>query len=54
MIEVGDLVTIKQSFSQKLIGKTAIVLRCFPWNARIKILHTGEIDEYGLSKLEKL
>ncbi len=54
MIEVGDLVTIKQSFSQKLIGKMAIVLQRYPWNARIKILHTGEIEEYGLSKLEKL
>ena len=54
MIEVGDLVIIKQSFSQKLIGKTAIILRRFPWNARVKILHTGEIDEYAFSKLEKL
>lgn len=54
MIQVGDLVLIKQSFNQKLIDKTAIVLRCFPWNARVKILHTGEIGEYGLSKLEKL
>ena len=54
MLEVGDLVKIKRSFSQKLIGKIAIVLRCYPWNAKIKILHTGEIEEYALSKLEKL
>ena len=54
MIEVGDLVIIRQSFSKKLIGKMAIVLRRYPWNARVKILHTGQIDEYGFSKLEKL
>ena len=54
MIEVGDLVRIKQSFSQKRIGKLALVLMCSPYGARIKILHSGDIDEWSLSKLEKL
>ncbi len=54
MIEVGDLVRIRLSFSRKLIGKMALVVHRNSWNAKIHILETGEQDSYALSKLEKL
>tara|TARA_R100001509_G_C4815879_1_gene198029 strand:+ start:63 stop:230 length:168 start_codon:yes stop_codon:yes gene_type:complete len=55
MIEVGDLVRIKMSFSRQLIGKMALVIESRDaWNAKIQILETGEQDSYALSKLEKL
>jgi hypothetical protein len=54
MIQVGDLVKIRESFSRKVIGKMALVTARTAWNARIHILETGEQDSYALSKLEKL
>ena len=52
-MQVGDLVKIKTSFSQKAIGKKAIVVkRWCHWNATIMILDTGERKEYDTRKLE--
>jgi len=54
MIEVGDLVMIRQSFNREVIGKMALVTGRTAWNAQIQILQTGKQDSYALSKLEKL
>ena len=54
-MQVGDLVRIRQSFSQKKIGKLAIVVErwCYV-NATIQIIDTGESQEYDIRKLEIL
>ena len=52
-MQVGDLVRIKTSFSQKSIGKMAIIVeRYCVWNATIFIINTGEKEEYDVRKLE--
>lgn len=52
-MKVGDLVKIKTSFSQKAIGKKAIVVeRWCHWNATILILDTGKRERYDTRKLE--
>jgi hypothetical protein len=52
-MQVGDLVKIRMSFSQKTIGKLAIVVeKSNPWNATIFIMDTGKREEYDVRKLE--
>jgi hypothetical protein len=52
-MQVGDLVKIRRSFSQKSIGKLAIIVeRYCVWNATIFIIDTGEKEEYDVRKLE--
>ena len=51
-MQIGSLVRIRQSFSQKCVGKLAIVVKTYPWNARIHIIDTGKTEEYALSNLE--
>ena len=52
-MQVGDLVRIKHSFSQKSIGKLAIIVeRWCAWNATIHIIDTGVDEEYDTRKLE--
>ena len=51
-MQVGSLVKIRQSFSQKSIGKLALVLRVDYYNATIHIIDTGREMEYGRKKLE--
>jgi len=51
-MQVGDLVRIRQSNSQKCVGKLAIVVKTYPWNAIIHTIDTGKTEEYALSKLE--
>ena len=54
-MRVGDLVRIRQSFSQKMIGKLAIVVdRWCHWNATIHIIDTGKLEDYDIKKLEVL
>ena len=54
-MQVGDLVRIRDSFSQKKIGKLAIVVeRWCHWNATIQIIDTGESQEYDIRKLEEV
>lgn len=54
-MKVGDLVKIKQSFSQRKIGKLAIVVeRWSHWNATIFIVDSGKKEEYDVRKLEVL
>ena len=54
-MRVGDLVRIRQSFSQKKIGKLAIVVeRWCHVNATIQIIDTGEAVEFDIRKLEVL
>ena len=54
MIQNGDLVRIKTSFSRKHIGKLAIITHRDSWNANILIIDTGEQDCYAISKLGAL
>lgn len=51
-MKIGDLVRIKQSFSQKAIGKLAIVVKADFWNATIFIMDSGKKEEYDVRKLE--
>ena len=52
-MQVGDLVKIKRSNSQKSIGKLAIVVERFcHWNATIFIVDTGKREEYDVRKLD--
>ena len=54
-MQVGDLVKIRTSFSQKSIGKLAIVVERFClWNATIFIMDTGKRVEYDVRKLEAI
>jgi len=54
-MQVGDLIRIRQSFSQKKIGKLAIVVErwCYV-NATIQIIDTGKTEDYDTRKLEVL
>jgi len=54
MIEVGDLVRIKQSDTRKLIGKLAVVVHKGTWSVDIHIIDNGWERRYALEKLEKL
>jgi len=52
-MRVGDLVRIRQSFSQSKIGKLAIIVdKWNPWNVVISIADTGERIEFDIRKLE--
>ena len=54
MIEVGDLVRIKQSRTPNLIGKLAIVVVKGTWSADIWIIDNGCEQRYDKRKLERL
>ena len=52
-VRVGDLVKIRQSFSQKKIGKLAIVVNIWQGiNVTIHIIDTGEEHDFHIKKLE--
>ncbi len=52
-MKIGDLVRIRQSFSQKQVGKLAIIIdRWCQWNATIQIIGTMETKEFDTRKLE--
>lgn len=52
-MRVGDLVRIRHSFSQKMIGKLAIIVdKWCVWNVTIHIVDTGEEHEFHIKKLE--
>jgi len=52
-VQVGDLVRIRQSYSQKMIGKMAIVTKIWQGiNVTIHIVDSGEEHEYHIKKLE--
>ena len=52
-MRVGDLVRIRQSFSQSKVGKLAIIVdKLWVWNVVINIVDTGEEHEYDIRKLE--
>ena len=51
-MKTGSLVRIKQSTSQKLVGKLAIVTNISHWNATIYIIETGKVRSYDRTKLE--
>ena len=52
-MQIGDLVRIRQSYSQKKIGKLAIVVNIWQGiNVTIHIVDTGEEHEYHIKKLE--
>ena len=54
-MQVGDLVKIIRSNSQKKIGKMAIIVeRYCMWNATIFIVDTGKEEEYDVRKLEAI
>jgi hypothetical protein len=58
MIEVGDLVRIKETPSQhiltKYIGKLAIVVVKGTWSRDVHIIDTGSKPRIHLDNLEKL
>ena len=54
MIEVGDLVKIKQSTNIVLVGKMGIVVHKGTWSADIHIIDNGWERRYALEKLERL
>ena len=52
-MRVGDLVRIRQSYSQKKIGKLAIVVNTWQCiNVTIHIIDTGKEEDYHIKKLE--
>jgi len=52
-VQVGDLVRIRQSYSQKMIGKLAIVAKIWQGiNVTIHIIDTGKQEEFYIRKLE--
>ena len=52
-MKVGDLVKVRRSFSQKAIGKKAIVVdRWCHWNVTIVFMDTGKREDYEVRKLE--
>ena len=54
-MQVGDLVRIRQSYSQSKVGKLAIVVNTWQCiNVTIHIIDTGEEQEYDIRKLEVL
>jgi len=53
IMQVGSLVRIRQSFSQKKVGKLAIIIdRWCLWNATIQIIDTGKTEDFDTRKLE--
>jgi len=58
MIEIGDLVRIKESANQHIlteyIGKLAIVVVKGTWSADVHIIDTGNKPRIHLDNLEKL
>jgi len=53
-MQVGTLVRIRQSFSQKNIGKLAIIVdKWAVWNVVINIVDTGQQFEFDIRKLEE-
>ena len=54
-VRVGDLVRIRQSFSQNKVGKLAIVVdKWNSWNVVIKLVDTGQQFEFDIRKLEEV
>ena len=54
-VQVGGLVRIRQSFSEKKIGKLAVVVNIWQGiNVTIHIIDTGEEHEFHIRKLEVL
>ena len=52
-MQVGDLVRIRQSFSQSKVGKLAIIVdKWNAWNVVINIVDTGQQFEFDIRKLE--
>ncbi len=54
MIEVGDLVKIKQSTNLNLVGKVGVVLHKGTWSRDVYIIDYGYETRIGFEKLEKL
>ena len=54
-MRIGDLVRIRQSFSQSKVGKLAIIVdKWNPWNVVINIVDTGQQFEFDIRKLEEV
>jgi hypothetical protein len=52
-MRIGDLVRIRQSYSQKKIGKLAIVVNIWQGiNVTIHIVDTGKEEDFHIKKLE--
>tara|TARA_Y100001972_G_scaffold122831_1_gene169080 strand:+ start:722 stop:886 length:165 start_codon:yes stop_codon:yes gene_type:complete len=54
MIEVGDLVKIKESSYTPLVGKVGIVLYKGTWSRDVYVIECGYETRIGFEKLEKL
>ena len=54
-MRIGDLVRIRQSFSQSKVGKLAIIVdKWNPWNVVVNIVDTGQQFEFDIRKLEEV
>lgn len=54
-MRVGDLIRIRQSFSQSKVGKLALIVdRWGLCSATIQIIGTGETVDFDIRKLEVL
>ena len=52
-MQVGNLVRIRESYSQKKIGKLAVVTKIWQGiNVTIHIIDTGKQEEFYIRKLE--
>ena len=52
-VQIGDLVRIRQSYSQSKVGKLAIVVNTWQCiNVTIHIIDTGKEEDYHIKKLE--
>ena len=54
MIEVGDLVRIKQSTNIVLVGKMGIVVHKGTWSRDVHIIDYGYETRIDVEKLERL
>ena len=54
MIEVGDLVKIKQSTNLNLVGKVGVVVHKGTWSRDIHVVDYGYETRIDVEKLEKL
>jgi hypothetical protein len=54
MIELGDIVRIKQQYAEHLNGKLGIVVVKGTWSRDVRVFDTGREYRFSLEELEKI
>ena len=54
MIELGDIVRIKQSYFRNINGKLGIVVIKGTWSRDVRVFDTGREYRFSLEELEKI